>query len=119
MFQNRQATKAIVPVLRSLADGGFQGPALGDLGYRADRLAQVGETLGISVEAIARGQDGRLVPAGICWVVERSFAWLIHYRRLSTIFERSKEHLVAFVVIAFISTLARHLKRLVAEDVSA
>jgi hypothetical protein len=46
--QNRHDTKAIVPVLRSLADGGFQGPALGDLGYRGDRLAQVGERLGIS-----------------------------------------------------------------------
>src|ERR1700728_651169 len=40
---NRHDTKAIVPVLRSLADGGFQGAALGDLGYRGERLAQAGE----------------------------------------------------------------------------
>jgi hypothetical protein len=38
------------------------------------------------------------------------------YRRLNTIFERSKEHLIAFVAIAFISILARRLKRLVAEE---
>jgi hypothetical protein len=38
---------------------------------------------------------------------------------LNTIFERSKDHLVAFVAIAFISILARRLKRIVAEDVSA
>jgi hypothetical protein len=38
---------------------------------------------------------------------------------LNTIFERSKDHLVAFVAIAFTSTLARRLKRLVAEDLSA
>jgi hypothetical protein len=37
-------------------------------------LAKAGETLGITVEAIARGRDGRFVSAGICWVVERSFA---------------------------------------------
>jgi Transposase DDE domain len=49
----------------------------------------------------------------VCWVVERSFAWLSRYRRLNTIFERSKEHLIAFVAIAFISILARRLKRLV------
>ena len=57
--------------------------------------------------------------SGICWVVERSFACLSRYRRLNTIFERTKEHLVAFVSIAFISILARRLKRLVAEEVSA
>jgi transposase len=96
-----------------------RGPALGDLGYRGKRLAEAGQVLGISVEAIARGRDGRFVPAGICWVVERSFAWLSRYRRLNTIFERSKEHLIAFVAIAFISILSRRLKRLVVEEVSA
>jgi hypothetical protein len=38
---------------------------------------------------------------------------------LNTIFERPKDHLVAFVAIAFISILARRLKRIVAEDFSA
>jgi transposase len=112
-------TKGIVPVLRTLAESGFQGAALGDLGYRGERLANVGEALGITVEAIARGRDGRFVPAGICWVAERSFAWLSRYRRLNTIFERSKGHLIAFVAIAFISILSRRLKRLVAEELSA
>ena len=73
----------------------------------------------MSVAAVARGGDGRFVPAGICWVVERSFAWLSCYRRLNTIFERSKEHLIAFVAIAFISILARRMRRLVAEELSA
>jgi transposase len=124
------------PVLSTLAEGGFQGAALGDLGYRGERLANVGEALGITDEAIARGRDGRFVPAGICWAeqpkvpralargmavegVERSFAWLSRYRRLNTIFERSKQHLIAFVAIAFISILARRPKRLVAEELSA
>src|ERR1700733_2112951 len=89
---NRHDTKGIVPVLRELADGGFQGAALGDLGYRGGRLAQAGERLGITVEAIARGRDGQFLPAGICWVVERSRACLTRYRRLNTIFDRSKEH---------------------------
>jgi hypothetical protein len=52
-------------------------------------------------------------------VVERSFAWLSRYRRLNTTFERSKDDLVAFVAIAFISILARRLKRIVPEDFSA
>jgi len=38
---------------------------------------------------------------------------------LNTIFERSKEHLVAFVAIAFISILSRRMRRLVTEELSA
>jgi hypothetical protein len=38
---------------------------------------------------------------------------------LNTIFERSKEHLIDFVAIAFISILSRRLKRLVVEKLSA
>jgi hypothetical protein len=85
-------------------------------GYRGEQLAKTGETLGISIEAVARGRDGRFVPAGICWMVERSFAWLSRYRRLNIIFERSKEHLIAFIAIAFISILSRRMKRLVTEE---
>ena len=116
---NRHATKAIVPVLRELANGGFQGPALGDLGYRGKQLAEAGQALGFTVEAIARDRDWRFIPAGICWVVERSFARLSRDRRLNTIFERSNEHLIAFVAIAFISILSRRLKRVVVEELSA
>jgi Transposase DDE domain len=116
---NRHDTKAIVPVQRELADGGLRGPAMGDLGYRGECLAEAGQALAITLEAIARGRDGRFIPAGICWVVERSFAWLSRYRRLNSIFERSKAHLIAFVAIAFISIVGRRLKRLVAEELSA
>ena len=51
--------------------------------------------------------------------MERSFAWISRYRRLNTIFDRTKEHLVAFIEIAFVFILARRLKRLVVEEVSA
>ena len=52
-------------------------------------------------------------------MVERSFSWLSRYRRLNTIFERTKEHLVAFIEIAFVSILSRRLKRLVTDELSA
>jgi transposase len=116
---NRHDTKGIVPVLRDIAGQGFRGPALSDLGYRGKRLARIGEALGIAIEPVARGRDGKFLPAGICWVVERSFGWLAHYRRLNTIFDRTKEHLIAFIQIAFVSILSRRLKRLVTEEVSA
>ena len=115
----RRYTKGIVPVLRELSGKGFRGSALGDLGYRGKRLAKAGKKLGITVEPIARGRDGKFLPTGICWVVKRSFSWIANYRRLNTIFERTKEHLVTFIEIAFISILSRRIKRLVIEEVSA
>jgi transposase len=77
---NTHDTKGIVPVLRELAGQGFRGPALSDLGYRGKRL--IAEALGITIKPVARGRGGKFLPAGICWVVERSFSWLSRYRRL-------------------------------------
>ena len=51
--------------------------------------------------------------------MERSFAWISRYRRLNTIFDWTKEHLVAFIEIAFVCILARRLKRLTIDEVSA
>src|SRR3712207_1510636 len=116
---NGHDTKGILPVLRQLAGKGFQGPALGDLGYRGKRLATAGAALGIPVQPIARGRDGVFIPTEIAWVVERSFAWISFYRRLNTIVERTAEHLVAFIEIAFVSIRARRLKRLTAQAISA
>ena len=115
---NVHDTKGIVPVLRQLAGGGFQGPAIGDLGYRGERLAKAAEALGITVRPIARGRDGVFIPTEIAWVVERSFSWISRYRRLNIIVERTKGHLVAFVQIAFISILSRRLQRLAPQKVS-
>ena len=64
--------------------GWLPGPALGVLGYRGERLAKAGEGLGITVKAIARGHEGRSVPAAVCWVVEGFFRL---GERLNTMFE--------------------------------
>jgi hypothetical protein len=98
---------------------GVSGASHGDLGYRGKRLAETGQVRGIPGDAFARGRNRQFIPAGICWVVERSFAWLSRSRPLNTIFKRSKEHFIAFVAIAFISIVSRCLKRLVVEELSA
>ena len=51
--------------------------------------------------------------------MERSLGWMSRYRRLNTIFERTEEHLVAFIEIAFVSILSRRLKRLATDVLSA
>src|SRR3954468_20706837 len=114
---DRHDSKGIVPVLHQLA--GFKGTALGDLSYRGQRLFKAAEALGITIQPSAGGHGGTFIPEGIRWVVERSLGWICRYRRLNTIFERTEEHLVAFIEIAFISILSRRLVRLVTQEISA
>jgi len=52
-------------------------------------------------------------------VVERSFLYISNYRRLNTILEGTKEHLVVFVEIVFVSILSRRMKRLLSEEACA
>ena len=89
------------------------------LAIAASAWPKAGEALGIPIQPIARGRDGVFIPTEIAWVVERSFAWITRYRRLNVIVERTKEHLLAFVQIAFVSILSRRLKRLATQVVSA
>jgi len=70
---NAHDTTGILPVLRQLAGHGFQGPAIGDLGERGERLAKAGAALGIIIQPIARGRAGVFIPTENAWVVERSF----------------------------------------------
>jgi hypothetical protein len=105
-------------VLHQLDGRGFKGIALGDLSYRGERLSKTSEALGIIIQPNAGGHGGTFIPQGIRWVVERSLAWVSRYRRLNTIFERTEEHLVAFIEIAFISILSRRLVRLATQEIS-
>jgi hypothetical protein len=82
-------------------------------------LVEAGRPLDITVEATARGRDGRFVPAGICWLVERSFAWLSRYNRLNNVFEHSRDHVIAFVAIAFISSLSQRPNHVVVPEFRA
>jgi hypothetical protein len=65
------------------------------------------------------GSTGLTFQRFLGWFVERSLAWMSRYRWLNTIFERTKEHLVAFIEIAFVSILSRRLKRLATDVLSA
>ena len=82
-------------------------------------LAKATAALGITVRPIACGRDGVFIPTDVAWVVKHSFGWLSRDRRLNAIIERTKEHLVAIVEIAFISVLSRCLKRLTPQAVGA
>jgi hypothetical protein len=75
---NVHDTKGIIPVLCELSGKGFRGSALGDLGYRGKRLSKTGRKLGITVEPVARGLDGKfLLPESAGWLSVPSPGFLI------------------------------------------
>lgn len=57
-----------------------------------------------------RRQDGRALRRyKRRWKVERLFAWLLRFRRVSTRYERNHENYLGFVHLACIVILLRHL----------
>ena len=99
--------KAIVqryPSLRHIfADGGYAGPklrdALKDLGRWTVQIVKRADT--------AKGFE--VLPRR--WVVERTFAWLNRCRRLSKDWEKSIASAEAWILIAHIRRVTRHLAK--------
>jgi len=81
-----------------------------DGGYKAGVVAWAQETLGYHLEVVARppGTAGfAVLPRR--WVVERSFAWIGRYRRLSKEYETRTETSEAIIWAAFGATMLRRL----------
>ena len=43
------------------------------------------------------------------WIVERTFAWLLNFRRLVMDYERTKESAISFVYMAMINLMAKKI----------
>jgi putative transposase len=85
------------------ADGGYAGALLEWVkNLRLGRMAQI--------EIVKRVNDGfKILPRR--WVVERTFAWLNRYRRLSKDYEVRTDHSEAFIYIAASHLMARRLAK--------
>jgi putative transposase len=83
-----------------------------DGAYRGAFVDWAREHLGWTVEVVQRpeGQPGFVVIAKR-WVVERTFAWLGRYRRLSKDYEYEVESSEAFISIAMSRLMLRRLVR--------
>jgi putative transposase len=82
-------------------DGGYRGPSL---------LDWVTEHCRFRLKIVLRSDDKKgflLLPRR--WVVERTFAWLNHQRRLSKDYERLPASSEAFIYIAMIRLMLRRL----------
>jgi len=80
----------------------------GDEGYRKSFVENVKESLGLEVDISARIKPGwEVLPKR--WVVERTFSWLNHSRRLSKDFEITVSSEETIVQISHLHTLLRRL----------
>lgn len=83
-----------------------------DGGYAGRLQAWVRQALGLAVTIVKRSDDVRgfaVLPRR--WVVERTFAWLVRYRRLARIYERKPEHHEALIWWATVHQMTRRLTR--------
>jgi putative transposase len=83
-----------------------------DSGYRGNLIGWVQETLAAVLEIVSRepGQKGFKVQPKR-WVIERTFAWLGNYRRLSKDYERLLPNSEAMIYLASINTMLRRIAR--------
>ena len=112
----------VLPTLPRLAALGFQGDLLGDSGFKGAPFAAAALDHDIHVSASPGGtRNGRFLPSGIRWVVERLFAWLSRYRRLNIVYHRAPDLFAGHVWIAVISIISRrHLDaRLLPPDLAS
>jgi hypothetical protein len=99
-----------LPMLPRLAALGFEGDLLGDSGFKGAPFASAALMHDIHVSVSPGGtRDGRFLPNGIRWVVERLFAWLSRYRRLNIVYDREPDLFAAHIWIAMISIISRRL----------
>ncbi len=78
--------------------------------YKGGLIEWVRETLGIVLEIVKRDPDQvgfKVLPRR--WVVERTFAWLGRYRRLSKDYERLIECSEGMVYAASIGTMLKRI----------
>ena len=101
-----------------------------DMGYRGKAVEWIKEHLGWTVEIVkqprrwfrvAEGEEVPFVPAFVVlprrWVVERTFAWIGRYRRMSKDYEYLTETSEAMIYATMIRLMLKRLTRMAAEAV--
>lgn len=110
-IQDRDGAAAVLASIRSLYP--WLRHIFADGGYAGDKLRQQLSALGRWILEIIKRSDTaegfKVLPRR--WVVERTFAWLGRCRRLAKDFEATIESATAWILIAHVRRLVRHLAR--------
>ena len=88
----------LASVRKFLVDGGYSGETF---------AAAIAALTGAAVEVVKRNEIGKFVVLPKRWIVERSFGWLNHSRRLWKNCERTLHNSCQMMVLAFISIYLR------------
>jgi IS5 family transposase len=83
----------------------------GDKGYDFPRCRRALRRRGITPRIARRGVESSTRLGRHRWVVERSLAWLVGYRRLQVRYERDADILLAFLHLACVLICLRSLHR--------
>ena len=70
-----------------------------------------GDQTGATLRYAANNRNRRAREPTACWVVERTFGWLMRYRRLARDYERRTDHHEAMVYWATVMIMTRRLAR--------
>jgi transposase len=90
-------------LVRSFADGGYQGEAT---------AAAVLEAAGVPLEIVKRSDAAKgFVVLPKRWIVERTFGWLGRCRRLAKDYENLTRSAAAFLILAMIRLMLRRIVR--------
>lgn len=85
-------------------DGGFSGQAFSE---------RIQRDCGLTLEVVKRPDEARgFVLVHWRWIVERTLAWLLNYRRLSKDYEYTLSSADAMVYTAMVHLMLRRLARL-------
>ena len=88
----------LTSIIKVLCDGGYTGENFANA---------VSNLIDAEVEVVIRPELHKFVVMPKRWIVERSFAWLDHYRRLWKNCERKIDTTHQMVTLAFVSVLLR------------
>ena len=81
-----------------------------DGSYRGELISWVEETLGWRLEIVEKPKDKngfQVLPKR--WIVERTFAWLVHQPRLARDYERLPQTSETFIYVVMIRLMLRRL----------
>lgn len=110
-IQDRDGAKLVIARIRKII------PTLkiiwADQGYAGQLVAWVKQLTGITLEIVKRQakslRSRGCAPIPKRWIVERTFAWLCNYRRLSKNYECREDTAETFVRLAMIHIMVRRL----------
>jgi transposase len=96
-------TRRLFPFIEVIfADGGYRGPIM------AGTVAKTGKW---RLEIVKRNDVPRFEVVPKRWIVERTLAWIGHFRRLARDFERYARTVLAFIRLTMIRIMLRRLTR--------